>query len=129
LLLVLAYAVTSAIVYFLWYRFIGWPVVSGDLGEVFLRLIHLLPTLACAFVAAGIGAAINRVDKPLFPATLLAFGVGLIHYFSYSRLSRTTFGDIAAAAIESAILSVLTFTCFWMIARRLRRRDAHEHPP
>jgi hypothetical protein len=122
LLVVLAYSVTSAIVYFLWSRFIGWPVVSDELGEVSLRLIHLLPALACALVAAGIGAAINRVDKPLFPATMLAFGVGLIHYSSYSRLSRTSFGDIAAAAIESAILSVLTFASFWVVAGRLRRR-------
>jgi len=86
------------------------------------------PTLACALVAAGTGASINRVDKPLLPAILLAFGVGLIHYFSYSRLSRTSFGDIAAAAIESAILFVLTFTCFWIVASRLRRRAARELP-
>jgi hypothetical protein len=61
-----------------------------------------------------------------FPAVLPAFGIGLIHYFSYSRLSRTSFGDVAAAAIASAILFVLTFTCFWMVASRLRRRDAHQ---
>jgi hypothetical protein len=75
LLLILAYTVTRGVVYVLWGWLVGWPVVSGDLGEVFLRLVHLIPALVCGAVAASIGGAINRIDKPALPAALLAFGM------------------------------------------------------
>jgi NO-binding membrane sensor protein with MHYT domain len=120
LLLVLGYSLASGIIYILWSRLIGWPVVNED-QEILLRLVHLLPSLACAAIAGWVGGTTNRIAKPLFPAALLALTIALMHYASYSRASRTAAEDIVAAAIESLTLVAVTFIS-WTVGNRRRRR-------
>jgi hypothetical protein len=122
LLLVLGYSLASGIIYILWSRLIGWPVVNED-QEIRLRLVHLLPSLACAAIAGWVGGTTNRIAKPLFPAALLALTIALTHYASYSRASRTAVEDIVAAAIESLIVLAATLISFWIVADRRRRRE------
>jgi NO-binding membrane sensor protein with MHYT domain len=121
LLLLLGDSLASGFIYSLWSRFIGWPVVNSE-REVFLRFVHLLPSLACAVLVGCVGGAINRIAKTLWPAVFLAVGIALLHYASYSRASRAVVEDIVAAAIESLILFVVTFISFWIVTDRRRRR-------
>lgn len=122
LLLVLGYSLASGIIYILWSRLIGWPVVNQD-QEILLRLVHLLPSLACAAIAGWVGGTTNRIAKPLFPAALLALTIALIHYASYSRASRTAAEDIVAAAIESLIVLAVTLSTFWIVADRRQHSE------
>jgi hypothetical protein len=115
-LLLIGYSVGSGIVYLLWSRLFGWPVVEGE-REVLLRLVHLLPALACSVVAGAIGGTTNRM-KALLPSVLLGFGIALIHYASYSRPSRTSANDVVAAMVESVVLFVGAFGPFWIVASR-----------
>jgi hypothetical protein len=115
-LLLIGYSVGSGIIYRLWSRFVGWPVVEGE-HEVLLRLVHLLPALACSAVVGTVGGVTNRM-KPLFPAALLGLGIALIHYASYSRPSRTATNDVVAAIVESVVLFAIGFALFWTLADR-----------
>lgn len=116
LLLLIGYSFGSGVIYFLWSRLVGWPVVEGE-HEVLLRLAHLLPALACSALVGGIGGATNRM-RPLFPAALLGSAIAVMHYASYSRPSRTAPNDVVAAIVESLVLCVVAFASFWMLAGR-----------
>ena len=122
LLLLFGYSVGSGVVYLLWSRLVGWPIV-GEEHEVLLRLVHLLPALACCALEGSVGRATNRIGKLLLPAALLAFGIALTRYASYSRPSRAATGDIVAAAIESVVLFVVVATSFWTLAVRRTRAE------
>lgn len=113
-LLLFGYSIASGILYLIWSRLVGWPVVEGE-HEVLLRLVHLLPALVCSALAGSIGGATNRA-KPAFPAAFLGLGIAAMHYASYSRPSRTTADDIVAAIVESLVLFVIAFASFWMLA-------------
>ena len=122
--LLFGYSVASGIFYLSWSRLVGWPVVEGE-HEVLLRLVHLLPAAICGALAGGIGGATNRTAKPLLPASVLALGIALIHYASYSRPSRAAVSDIVAATIESVILGGVVLASFWVIAARRGRTQPH----
>jgi NO-binding membrane sensor protein with MHYT domain len=124
LLLLLGYSVGSGIIYLLWSRLIGWPVVEGEY-EVLLRLVHLLPAVICSALAGCIGGATNRM-RPLFPAALLGLGIAVIHYASYSRSSRTAANDIVAAIVESLVLFVIAFGAFRILAGRRGRTQPNQ---
>jgi len=127
LLLLLGYSVSSGIIYLLWSRLVGWPVV-GEEHEALLRLVHLLPSLACGAMVGCIGGATNRTAKALLPAAFLGLGIALIHYASYSRSSRAAVDDIVAAIIESVVLFVVVFVSFWMLAVRRGRANSPPSP-
>jgi len=78
--------------------------------------------MICGAAVASIGGAMIRVDKPPIPAALLAIGIGLIHYMSYSQLSVGSIGEIIGVGLESGILFAVAMICFVIVAARQERK-------